>query len=169
MPTITELLLAELDREGAGTRRTLERVPEGRNDWKPHEKSMELGYLSGLVATMPSWIKSIVEDDSLDLSAPGEFQSQPFDTNRELLEAFDQALEKAKEALRATTDEHLTTTSWQLKVQGRVVAEDVRYIVIRDSAINHLVHHRAQLTVYLRLNEAPVPALYGPSADEGKF
>jgi uncharacterized damage-inducible protein DinB len=169
MPTITELLLAELEREEAGTRRTLERVPEGRNDWKPHEKSMDLGYLSGLLATMPAWIKAIVRQDSLDLAKPGEFQSKPFATNRELLAAFDHALAEAREALAGTTDEHLTTTSWQLKVQGQVVSDDQRYIAIRDSVLNHLVHHRAQLTVYLRLNDQPVPALYGPSADERTF
>lgn len=169
MPTIAELLLAELDREAAGTRRTLERVPEGKNDWKPHEKSMDLGYLAGLVATMPAWIKSIVQEESLDLGAPGEYQSKPFETNRELLAAFDRAVDGAREALRGTSDEHLLTTSWQLKVQGQVVLEDLRYVVVRDSALNHLIHHRAQLTVYLRLNEQPVPSLYGPSADEKTF
>ncbi|HYH46745.1 MAG TPA: DinB family protein [Thermoanaerobaculia bacterium] len=169
MPTVTELLLAELEREGAGTRRTLERVPEGRNDWKPHEKSMDLGYLSGLLATMPAWIKAIVRQDSLDLAKPGEFQSKPFETNRELLAAFDHAMAEAREALEGAADEHLMTTSWQLKVQGQVVSEDQRYIAIRDSVLNHLVHHRAQLTVYLRLNDIPVPSLYGPSADEKTF
>jgi uncharacterized damage-inducible protein DinB len=169
MPTIAELLLAELDREGKGTRRTLERVPEGKNDWKPHEKSMNLGYLAGLVATMPAWIESIAAHESLDLSAPGEFQSRPFETNRELLEAFDNAMEKARAALADATDEHLTTTTWRLKLQGKVVSEDVRYVALRDGALNHLVHHRAQLTVYLRLNDLPVPALYGPSADEPAF
>jgi uncharacterized damage-inducible protein DinB len=169
MPTIAELLLAELEREGAGTRRALERVPEGRNDWKPHEKSMPLGYLAGLVATMPAWIKSIATQDALDLSAPGEFQSRPFATNRELLEAFDKAMAEARAALTGATDEHLTTTSWRLLVQGQVVSEDLRYVALRDGALNHLVHHRAQLTIYLRLNDLPVPALYGPSADEKKF
>ncbi len=164
---ITELLLAELEREAAGTRRTLERVPEGRNDWKPHEKSMPLGYLAGLVATIPSWIKSIVTHDSLDLSSPGEFRTRAFDTNRELLQAFDNALRQAREALASATDEHLTTTSWQLLFQGNVVSEDVRYVALRDGVLNHLAHHRGQLTVYLRLNDIPVPALYGPSADEG--
>ena len=169
MPTITELLSAELDREAAGTRRALERVPEGKNDWKPHEKSMELGYLAGLVATMPSWVAAIIKQDSLDLGAPGEYGSGAFETTEQLLQAFDKAVAQAREALAATTDEHLLTTSWQLIVQGKVVLEQTRYEAIRDSTLNHLAHHRGQLTVYLRLNDAPVPSLYGPTADEPGF
>jgi uncharacterized damage-inducible protein DinB len=169
MPTIAELLLAELDREAAGTRRALERVPEGRNDWKPHEKSMPFGYLAGLVATMLSWIDSIITQDELDLAAPGEYKTGAFDTSRELLEAFNQAVARARKALASASDEHLLNTSWRLLVQGRVVMEQPRYIAIRDSVINHLAHHRGQLTVYLRLNDALVPSLYGPTADENTF
>ena len=169
MPTIAELLLAELDREAAGTRHALERVPEGRNDWKPHEKSMPLGYLAGLIATMPSWVASIINDEELDLANPGEYRSQGFKTNRELLEAFDKGLARAREALAGTTDEHLTTTSWRLVTQGQVLLEQLRYVAIRDSTLNHLAHHRGQLTVYLRLNDIPVPSLYGPSADENPY
>lgn len=168
-PTIAELLTAELDREAAGTRRALERVPEGRNDWKPHEKSMELGYLAGLVATMLSWVAAIIEQDHLDLASPGEFGTGAFNTNKELLQAFDKALVRAKRALASATDEHLLNTTWQLHVQGQVVMEQPRYVAIRDSTINHLAHHRGQLTVYLRLNDAPVPSLYGPTADEKGF
>ena len=168
MPKIAELLLAELEREAAGTRRALERVPEGRDDWKPHEKSMPLGYLATLVATIPSWVAAIVTQDQLDLAAQGEFQAPEVHTNRELLEAFDKALAQAREALANTTDEHLTTL-WKLLVQGQVVMEVSRYEAIRDSAFNHLAHHRGQLTVYLRLNDVPVPSLYGPTADEKGF
>ncbi|HYG65235.1 MAG TPA: DinB family protein [Thermoanaerobaculia bacterium] len=166
MPTIAELLLPELEREAAGTRRALERVPEGRDEWKPHEKSMPLGYLAGLVAIMPSWVDSIVRQDELELSAPGEYGAGAPPTNRELLEMFDKAVAKAKDALASATDEHLTGSSWRLLLQGKVVYEETRYVAIRDSVFNHLAHHRGQLTVYLRLNEAPVPSLYGPSADE---
>lgn len=169
MPTIAELLLAELDREAAGTRRALERVPEGRNDWKPHEKSMPFGYLAGLVATMLSWIDSIITQDELDLAAPGEYKTGAFDTSRELLEAFDQAVARARKALAGASDEHLLTTSWRLLGQGQVLLEQPRYVAIRDSVINHLAHHRGQLTVYLRLNDALVPSLYGPTADENPF
>jgi uncharacterized damage-inducible protein DinB len=168
MPKITELLLAELEREAAGSRRVLERIPEGRDDWKPHEKSMELGYLAGLVATIPSWAAAIITQDELDLGAPGEYQTKGYATNRELLEAFDAALDRAREALANTTDEHLMTP-WRLLVQGQVVMEQPRYVAIRDSSFNHLAHHRGQLTVYLRLNEIPVPSLYGPTADEKGF
>ena len=166
---IAELLLAEVEREAVGTRRCLERVPEGRDDWKPHEKSMPLGYLASLIATMPGWIAAMIKDDELDLSAPGELQQPGFRTNRELLEGFDKMVARAREALSSTTDEHLTTTSWRLLVQGRVVSEEVRYVAIRDGALNHLAHHRGQLTVYLRLNDIPVPSLYGPTADEKAF
>ena len=168
-PTIAELLTAEIDREAASTRRALERVPEGRNDWKPHEKSMELGYLAGLVATMSSWVAAIIEQDDLDLASPGEFGTGAFNTNKELLQAFDKALARAKKALASTTDEHLLNTTWQLRVQGQVVMDVPRYVAIRDSTINHMAHHRGQLTVYLRLNDALVPSLYGPTADEKGF
>ena len=168
MSTIAELLLAELEREAAGTRRTLERVPEGRNDWKPHEKSMPLGYLAALVATIPSWAVAMITQDELDLGAAGELQTRAFATNRELLQAFDKAMDQARTAFAAATDEHWTTP-WRLLFQGHVVSEQPRYTALRDGALNHLVHHRGQLTVYLRLNDVPVPSLYGPSADEGGF
>ena len=169
MPTIAELLVAELEREAKGTRHALERVPEGRNDWKPHEKSMPLGYLAGLTATMSSWIAAIITQEELDLAAPGEYKSGAFDTSHELLEAFDTAIARAREALAGATDEHLLTTNWRLLVEGRVVMEQTRYVAIRDLTLNHLAHHRGQLTVYLRLNDIPVPSLYGPTADENTF
>lgn len=166
MPMITELLLAELDREMVGTRRALERVPEGRNDWKPHEKSMPLGYLAGLVATMPRWIVSIVMEDGLDLASPGQYRSRAFESTEELLGDFDSAVAAARSALLSTTDERLLGSRWQLLMQGNVLSSDTRYDAIRIGVLNHLYHHRAQLTTYLRLNQKPVPALYGPSADE---
>lgn len=169
MPTVAELLLAELDREAVGTRRALERVPEGQNDWKPHEKSMPLGYLAGLIATMPGWVAAIVTQDELDLDAPGEYGTGSYDTNREFLEAFEKSMTRAREALAGATDEHLLTTRWRLVVQGQVALDELRYVAIRDSTLNHLAHHRGQLTVYLRLNDVPVPSLYGPTADENPF
>jgi uncharacterized damage-inducible protein DinB len=168
MPTIAELLLAELERESTGTRRLLERVPEGKNDWKPHEKSMPLGYLAALVATMPGWAAAMIEQDELDVTAAGEYQTRSRTSTAELLESFDKALEKARKALAATTDEHLMT-SWRMLAGGHVVAEQPRYVAIRDGAFNHLAHHRGQLTVYLRLNDVPIPSLYGPTADERGF
>jgi uncharacterized damage-inducible protein DinB len=168
VPKITELLSAELEREAANTRRLLERVPEGRNDWKPHEKSMPLGYLAGLVATMPGWIAAMIQLDELDVAAPGENRTREWSTNRELLEAFDAAVEKGRKALASVDDEFLMTT-WKMLAGGHVVSEQPRYQAIREGAINHFAHHRGQLTVYLRLNDAPVSSLYGPTADEKSF
>jgi uncharacterized damage-inducible protein DinB len=166
---LTDLFLAELEREAVGTRRALERVPDGRQDWKPHEKSMSLGRLANLVAGMPSWIDMMIHMDQLDLNPPGgsQYKQKELATSRELVEAHEGHVAKGRAALAGTTDEHLMT-SWKLLVGGKVVADKPRHIVIRDT-INHLAHHRGQLTVYLRLNEAPVPAIYGPSADEARF
>jgi uncharacterized damage-inducible protein DinB len=168
--TITELFQGQLEREAKTTRTALSRVPEGRNDWKPHEKSMNLGYLAHLVATIPSWITMTIKQDELDLNPPGKETSwdRKFDTNRELLEAFDQCVADARAALAGTTDAHLMTT-WRLLFAGKTVAEDPRHVVISDSVFCHLAHHRGQLTVYLRLNGASVPVVYGPTADEGRF
>jgi uncharacterized damage-inducible protein DinB len=167
---LTEFLLAQLEREVRATRLALERVPEGRNDWKPHEKSMPLGYLASLVATMPSWIVSMVKQDEFDMKSPEAAKFKPLDwqTRAQLLAALDRAASDAREALQSTNDDHLSTT-WKFVVGGHVVSEDPRHVMIADSVYSHLAHHRGQLTVYLRLNEASVPALYGPSADEGRF
>jgi uncharacterized damage-inducible protein DinB len=167
--TITELFTALLEREVAISRRVLERVPEGRPDWKPHDKSMPLGYLATLVATMPEWVAMMIRQDSLDLKPPGGggFKPPATETNRALLAAHDDAVAKAREALRSTSDQHLMTR-WQLLVAGDVVAEDTRQMMIADT-FTHQAHHRGQLTVYLRLNGAPVPAVYGPSADDRSF
>jgi len=166
---MTELFSAELEREAVGTRSVLERVPEGRYDWKPHEKSMLLGYLATLVATMPAWIAMTIKNDDWDLKPAGGPRPQPQPrTRKELLQAFEESLAAGREALANTSDEHLMKP-WRLLVGGRVVAEQPRHIMLRDSVFNHLAHHRGQLTVYLRLNEASVPAIYGPSADEGRF
>lgn len=165
---LTELFLAELEREGAATRRTLERVPEGYDlAWKPHEKSMPFGYLAGLVATMPLWVTMIVDQDFLDLAPPGgEPYSQPeLRSPKELVAALDHSVEQARKSLQNTTDEHLLLP-WQLRRGGQLLSEEPRYLSLRHSLFNHLAHHRGQLTVYLRLNEASVPAIYGPSADE---
>lgn len=164
---MTELFLAELKKEAAGTRKALERVPEGQNDWRPHPKSMPLGYLASLVATMPEWIDYMVNRDELDFVPVGENPAKPkeWTSRSELLAKLDDAVAKAEKALSGTTDEYLSTT-WKLKAGGHLVSEDPRYINIRHGVLNHWAHHRGQLTVYLRLNEAAVPALYGPSADE---
>jgi uncharacterized damage-inducible protein DinB len=164
---LTQLFLDELDREALRTRRTVERVPSGRDDWKPHARSMALGRLAGLVASMPSWIPLIIGQDELDLTPPGGGgQNQPAPAS--LADALDQHVVKARESLRSTTDEFLLTTNWRLKAGGQVVMNQPRHIVLRDT-LNHLAHHRGQLTVYLRLLDLPVPAIYGPSADDQQF
>ena len=166
--TITDLLLAELDREGVKIRKTLERVPEGKNDWKPHEKSMPLGSLATIVANIPSWLDMVVNMDELDINPPGGSRYRPpeWKTRKELLAQFDSSLEKGRKVLRGTTDDRLLTTKWRMLNAGKVVSEQPRYEAVRDGVLNHMAHHRGQLTVYLRLNEAKVPAIYGPSADE---
>jgi uncharacterized damage-inducible protein DinB len=166
--TMTELFLAELDREAVRTRRALERVPLGRDDWKPHPKSMPLGRLAGLVASMPSWVSLIIDQDELNLTPPpgeGQYQ-QPATEN--LVETLDTQVAKARESLSKTNDAYLLTTKWRLLAGGKVAMEAPRHIVLRDT-LNHLAHHRGQLTVYLRLTGQPVPAIYGPSADDQQF
>jgi len=167
MMKLTELFLAELDREAPRTRRALEHVPPGRDDWKPHPKSMPLGRLAGLVASMPSWVPLIIGQDELDLTPPGGGQYQQPSTDK-LVAAHDQHVTKARESLTGTTDDFLLTTNWRLRAGGNIVMELPRHIVLRDT-LNHLAHHRGQLTVYLRLNDQTVPAIYGPSADDQQF
>ena len=165
---LTELFLAELDREAPRTRRALEQVPTGKDDWTPHPKSMPLGRLAGLVASMPSWVSLIIDQDELDLTpAPGKGTFQPPATDQ-LVATHDGLVEKARAALTKTTDEYLMTTNWRLRAGGKVVMEQPRHIVLRDT-LNHLAHHRGQLTVYLRLNDRMVPSIYGPTADDQRF
>ena len=166
---LTEFLLAELDREIDRSRRALEQVPAGKYDWKPHDKSMIFGYLADMIATIPSWIATIVTKDELDI-APTDgstMKQEPKDTSAALTAALTKCAADARAALTATTDDHLKTT-WRLKARGSVVQEAPRFQMIQD-AINHWAHHRGQMTVYLRLMGAKVPALYGPSADDNSF
>ena len=165
---LTQLFLDDLEREAPRTRRALEQVPRDRDDWKPHAKSMPLARLAGLVASMPSWISLIIEQEELNLTPPpgqGTYQQPTID---ELVAVHDANVQKGREALARTTDEFLMTTNWKLLAGGQVALDQRRHIVLRDT-FNHLAHHRGQLTVYLRLNERTVPAIYGPSADDQRF
>ena len=157
-----DAFLQQLEREASSTRRLFEQVPEGKSDWKPHPKSMPLGYLSFLVAIMPSWIASIIEREFLDLAAGGA-PPQP-SSSRELVKLFDDSVGAAQRALERANDE-IFMQPWQLRVAGKVVEEKTRYATIADT-FSHFAHHRGQLTVYLRLNDRPLPSIYGPTADE---
>jgi uncharacterized damage-inducible protein DinB len=166
---LTELLLDELENEARLSRRALERVPEGQHGWKPHEKSMIFGYLADMVASVPAWVAMIVTRDELDVNPPAgsQMKREPLNTSSEYLGALDKSMAGARDALQNTTDEHLMTP-WRLLAAGKIVSESSRFRMIRDT-INHWVHHRGQMTVYLRLMGAKVPALYGPSADDSRF
>ena len=163
-----DLMLTELEREAARTQRVVAAVPMGKDDWKPHAKSMGLRQLSSLVATMPSWIPLIIDQDELDLTPPPGSNTYQPPAMDQLVAALHHQVERAAESLKKTTETHLMTTMWRLKAGGRVVAEEQRHIVLRDT-INHWSHHRGQLTVYLRLLDVPVPSVYGPSADDQRF
>ena len=165
--TLTQLFLEELDREAPRTRRALEQVPLGQDEWKPHPKSMPLGRLAGLVASMPSWVTMVIEQDELELNPPGggQYQQPPTDA---LVATLDKLVENARKSLTNTNDDYLMNTKWRLLFGGNVVMEQPRHVVLRDT-LNHLAHHRGQLTVYLRLTDRTVPAIYGPSADDQQF
>ena len=170
MPTIQEFLLVELKNEVVRSRKALEQMPEGKLEWKPHDKSMVFGYLAELVATIPSWVAMQVTRPDLDLAPADGSTSVPRTkktTRADYLKALDDAAAAATKALEETSDEHLAT-NWQLKVRGNVVQEGKRYQMIQDT-FNHLAHHRGQMTVYLRMVDAKVPALFGPSADDKSF
>jgi uncharacterized damage-inducible protein DinB len=164
---LTDIFLDQLKREAASTLRVVERVPEGRPDWKPHPKSMPLGYLAALVARFPAWVALIVHEDFIDMAdrASSPYTPVARATTRELVQSFEESVAAGREALAGTDDAHLMT-AWQFRVAGKVVSEEPRHVMIRDAVFSHLAHHRGQLTVYLRLNEIAVPAIYGPSADE---
>src|SRR6185295_11311926 len=167
---LTSVILEQLDREAELTRRALERVPKGKNDWKPHPKSMPLGQLAHMVANIPTWISMMVKQDELDIksgAAAGNGASRNLESSEALVKALDKSVKDAREAVSGTTDKKLQTP-WRLLEGGKVVMEHPRYAFIMEN-FNHLAHHRGQLTVYLRMNDAQVPAIYGPSADDHRF
>ncbi len=164
---ISDALLPEFDHEMANTRRTLERVPEDKFSWKPHEKSMTLGRLAVHLAEIPTWASHAIEQDSLDVAPPGAppYQPPPADSRKEILDLFDKTVAAARAAIAAASDEHLLKP-WALLSGGKTILTMPRIAVLRSFILNHSIHHRAQLGVYLRLNNVAVPAIYGPSADE---
>src|SRR2546430_3197020 len=167
---LAELLVPEFDEEMTATRRVLERVPDGKASWKPHPKSMTLGRLATLVAELPGWVVNTITRDELDIMPPGgpPPKVEALDSTARILELFDRNAKAARAALAKTSDPEFKKP-WAFKVSGRTVDTSPKYTVYRRTVLNHLAHHRGQLTVYLRLNGAPVPAVYGPTADEPSF
>lgn len=157
-------VLAELAHEAATTRRLLERVPERHLAWTPHEKSMTLGRLATHIAELPGWVGTIVEKDEYDIGASG-YTPPVIDRVAEIVAMFDRNVAAATEAFRRQSNERLLA-KWQLKKKGQLVVEMPRMGMIRSFLMNHLIHHRGQLSVYLRLQNVPLPSIYGPTADE---
>ena len=168
--SISEALLPEFDQEMANTRKLLACVPEEIPDYKPHEKSMPLARLAGHVAELPSWATNTIRLTTLDLTpATGEgFKAYFAKSRSELLETFDKNAAEAREAIAGASDEHLHVI-WSLIFKGHTVLQMPRVAVLRSVVMNHLIHRRAQLGVYLRLNNIAIPGMYGPSADEGRM
>jgi len=158
---IAATLLPELDQEMATTRRLLERVPAAKGSWKPHPKSFALGHLAQLVSWMPGWIADTLREPALDVATAPKYS---FETTEALLREFDANVRAAREALAAANDADFALP-WSLKHGDRVIFTAPRGSVVRTH-INHLIHHRGQLSVYLRLNDVPLPSIYGPTADE---
>lgn len=161
---ISELLLPEFVEEMKKTRTTLERIPFDKKDFAPHPKSMPLGKLAPHVAELPGFGVVILTTPELDFSTGGG-GPRPLFESAPLLKAFDENAAKARAALKDTSDD-AWTQNWKLSFQGKTIFEGLRYLAYRQMFLNHLVHHRAQLGVYLRLNDKPLPAIYGPSADD---
>lgn len=163
-------LLPEFDHEMANTRKTLERVPEDKFGWKPHEKSTSMGGLAVHLAQLPSLGERALTVDSLDVNPPdgNGYKPPEVNTRQELLALFDKNVASARAAIARASDEQLLQT-WSLLNGGKVIFSLPRVGVLRSFLMNHSIHHRAQLGVYLRLNDVPVPSIYGPSADESPF
>jgi uncharacterized damage-inducible protein DinB len=167
---MSEALVNEFDHEMAGTRKTLERVPDGKFDWKPHDKSGSMGWLAAHLANLAGWAGTTINQDSLDL-APGGKPIQPPPppkSRKELLELFDKNVAESRKAIAGASDATLLKP-WSLLNNGQTLMTMPRIQCLRGFVFNHTIHHRAQLGVYLRLNNVAVPALYGPSADEQAF
>jgi uncharacterized damage-inducible protein DinB len=162
--TISEALLSEFDQEMEKTRKTLERVPADRADYKPHEKSMPMGKLASHVAELTGFGLTVLTSPQLDFSA-GSYKPLPFECAEQLVKVLDERAAKVRAALAATPDDSWGQ-NWKLSFEGKAIFEASRFLAYRSMFLNHMVHHRAQLGVYLRLNSVPVPSIYGPSADE---
>jgi uncharacterized damage-inducible protein DinB len=165
--TLKDGLLQLFDREVAISKKVLANVPTGKNDWKPHEKSMAFGYLAQLVAMMPVWVAMVCDQDELDLAA-GNLKQEPWKTADDLLAQHEGFAAKGRAALSGIDEQKLYGTTWALKMKGNLLSADPRHQVVADT-LTHLAHHRGQLTVYLRLLESKVASTYGPSADDNPW
>ena len=165
---ISDMFLPEFDQEMTTARKTLERIPEDKLGWKPHEKSMTLGRLAGHVAELAGWAVPTLTQDSLDIAPPGQPPLQPTvaTSRKQVLDIFDKNREESRKAIAAISNDEFMK-SWTLLRGGQTVMTMPKIAILRSFCINHVIHHRAQLGVYLRLNNIAVPSVYGPSADEG--
>jgi uncharacterized damage-inducible protein DinB len=162
--TMSQTLLPEFDNEMRLTRKALERVPDDKFDWKPHAKSMSMGKLAGHLAELPSFATAMIMTEGMDFDK-GEYKPAVVGNQAEVLALFDKSVAEAREAIVGATDDHLRQP-WKIIYQQKPLFDAPRAVGLRGMMMNHLVHHRGQLTVYLRLNDILVPAIYGPSADE---
>jgi uncharacterized damage-inducible protein DinB len=164
---LNELLMPEFDQEMKNTRKLLERTPR-KAEWKPHEKSMTLGRLAGHVAELPDWGSMILSLETMDLTPMVNGGRKPFiaDSSEELLKVFDKGVSEVRSALAKAGDDDFERV-WSMQLNGQTVFSMPRFAVFRSMFMNHLIHHRAQLGVYFRMNGVPLPEMYGPSADEG--
>ena len=165
--SIAEAVLPEFDQEMANTRRVLERVPDQHKDWTPHPKSFPLGGLAIHLCNLPSWTTVTLKQTEIDMNPPGgPAFTPPVYTNRaEALKMFDSNVKVAREAITSSSDADFMI-NWALKNEGKTLFSLPRVVVLRSFVLNHMIHHRGQLTVYLRLKDVPLPAIYGPSADD---
>jgi uncharacterized damage-inducible protein DinB len=168
MMSLINLLLPEFDEEMAKTRTVLERCPEDKFTWKPHPKSWDMATLATHITNLPGWSVEVISSDSLDIAPPGSppYRAEPASSPRDLLERIDKNIAAGRDAIKGASDEHLMT-SWSLLSGGQLIFTLPRITVLRSMVMNHCIHHRAQLGIYLRLLGIPVPGIYGPSADEG--
>jgi len=167
---IREAMLPEFEQEMATTRKVLERIPADKLDWQPHNKSWPMGDLATHLCNLPEWVGITLKQDSFDLAPPGGEppRAKPVESHAEILTRFDQAVTAARALLAEAGDEQLRQP-WTLLRGGQALFTLPRVAVLRGFVLNHMIHHRGQLSVYLRLNDVPVPSIYGPSADESPF
>ncbi|MCC6493564.1 MAG: DinB family protein [Pirellulales bacterium] len=165
--TYAEILLPEFDREMHSTRKLLERLPDDKFDWRAHPKSNTIGWLANHLAEIPGWVAGVLNQTNFEIAPPGQapYRTPQRARRQEVLDDFDKNAQAARQALAPTTDEAMRQ-SWSLLKGGEVMFTMPRADVMRYFILNHLIHHRAILTVYLRLNDIPVPGMYGPSGDE---